>query len=58
MIDREAKVGPYTKLLALAALLGVITAVVTFVFVVVVHLGTQLLWDTSRDQLPGCLRRF
>lgn len=47
MIDPNAKVGPYLKLLALAALLGVITAVVTFVFVVVVNAGTELLWQQA-----------
>jgi chloride channel protein, CIC family len=47
MIDPQAKLGPYAKLLALTALLGVITAIVTFAFVVVVQLGTQLLWEQA-----------
>lgn len=47
MIDPQAKVGAYAKLLALAALLGVIAAVITFGFVVVVNLGTQLLWEQA-----------
>lgn len=47
MIDPQAKLGPYVRLLALAAVLGIITALVTFVFIVVVHLGTQLLWEQA-----------
>lgn len=45
MIDPNAKIGPYVKLLALAALLGLITATITFVFVVLVQIGTELLWE-------------
>ena len=47
MIDPQAKLGAYAKLLTLAALLGVITAVITFTFVVVVNLGTQWLWEQA-----------
>jgi H+/Cl- antiporter ClcA len=47
MIDSEARLEPYLKLLALAALLGAIAAVITFAFIVLVHLGTQLLWDQA-----------
>ena len=47
MIDPQAKLWPYVKLLALAVLLGVITAVITFAFIVLVHLGTQLLWEQA-----------
>jgi H+/Cl- antiporter ClcA len=60
MIDPQAKVGPYVRLLALAALLGVITAIVTFVFVALVHLGTQLLWEQAAPAtgLPAPLLIF
>ncbi len=47
MIDPHAKAGPYIKLLALAGLLGVIAAIVTFIFMVLVNLGTQLLWEQA-----------
>ncbi|MCG3142393.1 MAG: putative ion-transport protein YfeO [Anaerolineae bacterium] len=47
MIDPQAKAGPYIKLLALAGLLGVIAAIVTFIFMVLVNLGTQLLWEQA-----------
>jgi H+/Cl- antiporter ClcA len=47
MIDPQAKLGPYVRILALAALLGVITAIITFAFVALVQLGTQLLWEQA-----------
>jgi H+/Cl- antiporter ClcA len=47
MIDPQARPGPYVKLLALVALLGLITALVTFAFVALVHQGTHLLWEEA-----------
>ena len=47
MIDPQARPGPYIKLLALVALLGLITALVTFAFVALVHQGTHLLWEEA-----------
>ena len=47
MIDTQAKPRPYVGLLALAALLGLITAVVTFVFIVLVHAATRLVWEQA-----------
>lgn len=51
MIDPEARLAPYVRLLALAALLGVITAAITFAFIALVHLGTQLLWEQAAPAL-------
>jgi hypothetical protein len=36
---------PYLKVLSLAALLGVFSAVITFVFLVIVELGQSLIWE-------------
>ena len=47
MIDTDAKVGPYLKLLALTVLLGLISALITFVFLVIVNQGTKLLWEDA-----------
>lgn len=38
---------PYLKLLVLAAVLGLISALITFVFLVVVHAGQHLLWEQA-----------
>jgi len=38
---------PYLKLLLLAALLGLISAVITFVFLVLVHVGQKLIWEQA-----------
>jgi hypothetical protein len=47
MIDPQAKPSAYIKLLVLVALLGVLTALVTFVFMALVHLGTALVWEEA-----------
>ena len=47
MIDPQAKPAPYIKLLALVAVLGLISALVTFVFVALVHQGTALVWEQA-----------
>lgn len=44
MIDTQASPRPYIRLLALAALMGLITAAVTFGFIVLVHELTKLVW--------------
>ncbi len=36
---------PYLKLLLLAALLGLVSAVITFIFLVLVHTGQTLIWE-------------
>jgi H+/Cl- antiporter ClcA len=45
MIDPQAKPGPYIKLLALVVGLGLISALVTFVFMALVNQGTGLVWE-------------
>ena len=47
MIDPQAKPAPYIKLLALVAVLGLISALVTFAFVALVHQGTALVWEQA-----------
>jgi H+/Cl- antiporter ClcA len=58
MIDPHARPGPYIKLLALVALLGVITALVTFTFVALVHQGTHLIWEEAALALKVDPRLF
>jgi chloride channel protein, CIC family len=38
---------PYLKLLVLATVLGIISAVITFVFIVVVNAGQELIWEQA-----------
>jgi len=52
MIDPQAKPKPYLRLMVLVTLLGVVSAVVTFVFMALVHEGTRLLWEQTA-QLVG-----
>jgi len=58
MIDPQARPGPYIKLLALVALLGLISALVTFVFITLVHHGTSLLWTEAAQALGMDQRLF
>ena len=45
MIDPQAKARPYIKLLTLVIVLGLISALVTFVFIALVNQGTGLVWE-------------
>ena len=47
MIDPQARPAAYIKLMALVAVLGVISALVTFAFMALVHQGTMLLWEQA-----------
>src|SRR5512137_1653097 len=47
MIDTQARPGSYMKLMALVTLLGLISAVITFVFMFLVHQGTSLVWEQA-----------
>ncbi|MBE2220771.1 MAG: chloride channel protein [Anaerolineae bacterium] len=58
MIDPQAQLKPYLKLLGLVILLGVAVAVMTFAFMVIVHQGTALLWETAAEELGLDLRLF
>jgi len=45
LIDPQTSPKSYIKLLALVAVLGLISALITFAFVTLVHQGTNLIWE-------------
>jgi H+/Cl- antiporter ClcA len=47
MIDPQARLKPYLRLMALVALLGAISAVITFAFIALVNLVTDLIWEQA-----------
>lgn len=47
MIDEQAKPARYIRLMGFVVLLGVISAVLTFAFVALVHQGTRLIWEEA-----------
>ena len=51
MIDTQARPVSYIRLLALVTVLGLVSALVTFAFVALVHEGTYLLWDQAAQAL-------
>ena len=44
MIDPQARPRPYLRLMVMVALMGIVSALVTFAFMALVHQGTHLLW--------------
>lgn len=58
MIDPQAKPGPYIKLMALVAVLGLISALVTFAFMALVHAGTGAVWEQTAVALGMDPRLF
>jgi H+/Cl- antiporter ClcA len=58
MIDTQARPVSYIKLLALVTVLGLVSALVTFAFVALVHEGTYLLWDQAAQTLGVDPRLF
>ncbi len=58
MIDPQAKPASYVKLLALVSLLGLISALITFGFIALVHQGTYLLWEEAAQALGLDTRLF
>ena len=48
MIDPQARPKPYLRLMALVALLGIVSAVVTFAFILLVNQGIGLIWEQAR----------
>jgi len=58
MIDTEAKPRPYLRLMVLVALLGIVSAVVTFVFIVLVNGSIALIWEQAALALGLDLRLF
>jgi H+/Cl- antiporter ClcA len=51
MIETEARPGPYLRLLSLTALVGLVAAGVTFLFVTLVHAVTKLIWVEAASAL-------
>jgi H+/Cl- antiporter ClcA len=51
MIDTQARPVSYFRLMALVAVLGVVSALVTFSFIALVHQGTHLLWTEAAAAL-------
>ena len=58
MIDPQAKPAAYIKLLALVAVLGLISALVTFAFIALVSVGTGAIWDQAAQTLGLDTRLF
>ncbi len=58
MIDPQARPTAYFKLMALVVVLGVISALVTFVFIVLVNQGIQLIWEQAAQSLGLDVRLF
>jgi len=51
MIDAQARPAAYLKLLGFVALLGVVIALITFLFMALVHQGTALIWEQGADMV-------
>jgi H+/Cl- antiporter ClcA len=47
MIDTQAKPKPYLKLMGLVTLLGAASALISFIFMALVHQGTLLIWEQA-----------
>lgn len=58
MIDPQARPAAYIKLMALVVVLGLISALVTFAFVALVHQGTGLIWEQAAGALGINARLF
>ena len=51
MIDPQAKLGRYVRLLALVVVLGLLCALVTFAFMALVSVGTGAIWEQAAAAL-------
>ncbi len=58
MIDPQANPRAYLKLMALVAVLGLISALVTFAFMALVHAGTGAVWEQAAAALGMDARLF
>jgi H+/Cl- antiporter ClcA len=58
MIDPQAKLGRYVRLLALVVVLGLLCALITFAFMALVHVGTGLIWEQAAAALGVDARIF
>ena len=47
MIDPDVKPKPYLRLMLLVGLMGIISALVTFVFMIIVNRGIALVWEQA-----------
>lgn len=58
MIDPQERASSYIRLMALVVLVGVISALITFAFIALVHQITNLLWEQVAQSLGLDLRIF
>jgi H+/Cl- antiporter ClcA len=58
MIDPQARPAPYIRLMGLVIVMGLISALVTFVFMALVNQGTNLLWTEAAQALGVDPRLF
>ncbi|MFN8484173.1 MAG: chloride channel protein [Anaerolineae bacterium] len=58
MIDPQARPRPYIRLMVFVALLGLISALVTFAFVALVSVGTGAIWEQAAQALGMDTRLF
>ena len=58
MIDPHAKLKSYLRLMLLVAIFGAVSAVITFVFIALVSLITDLLWNQAPITLGIDTRLF
>lgn len=58
MIDPQARPTSYIRLLGLVTLMGLVSALITFAFVALVHQGTALLWERAAAALGLDARIF
>ena len=58
MIDPQARPASYFKLMALVVVLGVISALVTFAFIVLVNQSTYRIWEEAAQTLGMDVRLF
>jgi hypothetical protein len=53
MIDPQANPKSYLRLMTLAALLGIVSAVVTFAFIALVNQGIDLIWERASRSISS-----
>lgn len=58
MIDPQAVPARYIKLMGFVIVLGLISALITFAFIALVHQGTHLLWEQTAEALGLDVRLF
>jgi H+/Cl- antiporter ClcA len=58
MIDPKARLRPYLRLMVMVALLGIVSAMITFSFIALVHQGTYLIWEQTAQVVGIDVRLF